>query len=165
MDAERFVEKTFLHLSWVVTSGKCFCLFEISCVETNNEHLNSLIPLQAFLDTSWRHLHTRYWWTSKTVLNSHNEQCPYFVTVVYLLFSRLYMYYMLYSTRNNVEFYWKLCFCYWYACIQSMYLFSYREGHQLANWLIESKIIEHIFGPNLHIEVSISVIKVNHVPM
>ena len=27
-------------------------------------------------------------------------------------------------------------------------------GNQLANWLIDSKIIEHIFGPNLHVEVS-----------
>ncbi|XP_052769790.1 ubiquitin carboxyl-terminal hydrolase 34-like isoform X3 [Mya arenaria] len=27
------------------------------------------------------------------------------------------------------------------------------EGRQLAKWLIDSKIIEHIFGPNLHIEL------------
>ena len=26
-------------------------------------------------------------------------------------------------------------------------------GGQLGNWLIENKIIEHIFGPNLHVEV------------
>ena len=28
-------------------------------------------------------------------------------------------------------------------------------GGQLGNWLIENKIIEHIFGPNLHVEVFI----------
>jgi len=27
------------------------------------------------------------------------------------------------------------------------------SGSQLANWLIENKIIDHIFGPNLHVEV------------
>ncbi|XP_052272263.1 ubiquitin carboxyl-terminal hydrolase 34-like isoform X3 [Dreissena polymorpha] len=30
---------------------------------------------------------------------------------------------------------------------------TYREGQQLAKWLIDNKIIEHIFGPNLHIEL------------
>lgn len=28
-------------------------------------------------------------------------------------------------------------------------------GNDLANWLINNKIIECIFGPNLHVEVSI----------
>ena len=28
-----------------------------------------------------------------------------------------------------------------------------QAGAALADWLIENKIIEHIFGPNLHIEV------------
>lgn len=27
-------------------------------------------------------------------------------------------------------------------------------GNSLANWLIENKIIECIFGPNLHVEVN-----------
>lgn len=27
-------------------------------------------------------------------------------------------------------------------------------GWQLADWLIENKIVEQIFGPNLHVEVS-----------
>jgi ubiquitin carboxyl-terminal hydrolase 34 len=27
-------------------------------------------------------------------------------------------------------------------------------GQNLANWLIENTIIAHIFGPNLHVEVS-----------
>ena len=31
----------------------------------------------------------------------------------------------------------------------------FRVSHQLAQWLIDSKIIEHIFGPNLHVEVCI----------
>ena len=31
--------------------------------------------------------------------------------------------------------------------------FIFRVGHQLAQWLIDNKIIEHIFGPNLHVEV------------
>lgn len=26
-------------------------------------------------------------------------------------------------------------------------------GEELGNWIIENKIIEHIFGPNLHVEV------------
>jgi ubiquitin carboxyl-terminal hydrolase 34 len=26
-------------------------------------------------------------------------------------------------------------------------------GNKLATWLIEKKLLEHIFGPNLHIEV------------
>ena len=26
-------------------------------------------------------------------------------------------------------------------------------GGQLANWLIQNKIVEHIFGPNLHVEL------------
>ena len=33
-------------------------------------------------------------------------------------------------------------------------LVSCRVGHHLAQWLIDYKIIEHIFGPNLHVEVS-----------
>lgn len=28
-----------------------------------------------------------------------------------------------------------------------------RVGHQLSQWLLDNKIIEHIFGPNLHIEI------------
>ncbi|XP_078316021.1 ubiquitin carboxyl-terminal hydrolase 34-like isoform X4 [Crassostrea virginica] len=28
-----------------------------------------------------------------------------------------------------------------------------RVGHQLSQWLLDNKIIEHIFGPNLHIEL------------
>ena len=32
-------------------------------------------------------------------------------------------------------------------------LFHSISGH-LADWLTENKIIEHIFGPNLHVEVS-----------
>ena len=28
-------------------------------------------------------------------------------------------------------------------------------GGQLGSWLIENKIIQHIFGPNLHVEVCI----------
>ena len=30
----------------------------------------------------------------------------------------------------------------------------YRVGNEIAQWLIDKKIIEHIFGPNLHAEVS-----------
>jgi len=26
-------------------------------------------------------------------------------------------------------------------------------GHNLANWLVHRKIISHVFGPNLHVEV------------
>lgn len=27
-------------------------------------------------------------------------------------------------------------------------------GLQLAQWILDSKLVEHIFGPNLHVEVS-----------
>ena len=40
-------------------------------------------------------------------------------------------------------------------CSHFRYLF-FSIGNQLANWLIENKIIEHIFGPNLHVEVRLS---------
>jgi ubiquitin carboxyl-terminal hydrolase 34 len=32
-------------------------------------------------------------------------------------------------------------------------------GFQLANWLLNSRIVDHIFGPNLHVEV----IKQSHI--
>ena len=32
------------------------------------------------------------------------------------------------------------------------------SGSQLANWLIDNKIIDHIFGPNLHVEVQGSLV-------
>lgn len=32
-------------------------------------------------------------------------------------------------------------------------------GHNLATWLVHRKIISHIFGPNLHVEVSLIVLK------
>ena len=30
-------------------------------------------------------------------------------------------------------------------------------GLQLAQWILDSKLVEHIFGPNLHVEVSTNV--------
>ena len=27
-------------------------------------------------------------------------------------------------------------------------------GIQLAQWILDSKLVEHIFGPNLHVEVN-----------
>ncbi|KAL4238015.1 Ubiquitin carboxyl-terminal hydrolase 34 [Mactra antiquata] len=39
------------------------------------------------------------------------------------------------------------------SCNNETLMDAEREGRQLADWLIESKIIEHIFGPNLHVEL------------
>ncbi|WAR19191.1 UBP34-like protein [Mya arenaria] len=39
------------------------------------------------------------------------------------------------------------------SCNNETLMDAEREGRQLAKWLIDSKIIEHIFGPNLHIEL------------
>lgn len=34
------------------------------------------------------------------------------------------------------------------------YTFTDRFGDELAQWLLDNKIVEHIFGPNLHVEVT-----------
>ncbi|VDI08025.1 ubiquitin carboxyl-terminal hydrolase 34 [Mytilus galloprovincialis] len=39
------------------------------------------------------------------------------------------------------------------SCNNETLLDAERVGHQLAQWLIDNKIIEHIFGPNLHVEL------------
>ncbi|XP_053405325.1 ubiquitin carboxyl-terminal hydrolase 34-like isoform X2 [Mercenaria mercenaria] len=39
------------------------------------------------------------------------------------------------------------------SCNNETLMDAEREGRQLADWLIDSKIIEHIFGPNLHVEL------------
>ena len=40
-------------------------------------------------------------------------------------------------------------YCYMYVSIYA----HYRAGLLLAEWLVTSRIIEHIFGPNLHNEL------------
>ena len=39
------------------------------------------------------------------------------------------------------------------SCSNESLMDADRIVHHLSEWLMETKIIEHIFGPNLHIEV------------
>ncbi|XP_055956902.1 ubiquitin carboxyl-terminal hydrolase 34 [Patella vulgata] len=40
------------------------------------------------------------------------------------------------------------------SCNNETFMDAESVGNELAQWLIENKIVEHIFGPNLHVEVS-----------
>lgn len=40
-----------------------------------------------------------------------------------------------------------------YKSLKTSFSVLFSMGNQLANWLIQNKIVEHIFGPNLHVEV------------